>query len=391
MTNDNSYIESLYNRPLLTVEEEYYLSYCIQEGRKSLVYKILGKKRPLKCLISMLTDIETGDKKASYIIFGEEEEKSKRNKDKTLFFIKELKRLSNRKYKNQEKKNGLIYDKLSKISLPLSYLMDIAKQCKIGQIELSNIELAKKKLIEGNLRLVLSVVKKIHGNASIFEDLIQEGNMGLMRAVEDYDYNKTCRFSTYAYYWIKFYLSKYIANNSRLIRIPVHANNILNDVNKIAIKFRADNGREPTQEELLNLLDVDFSTEQLSSLTTISQEPVSLDEVIESNNTNGTEIRRIDTIIPETEGTAEDFRVRVEFRDIIEKALAILTPREQKVIRLYYGLFLESDIDLIGNYEKIGKKMNRSRERVRQLHNKAVKKITTKFKCCLFANPWRKK
>lgn len=250
----------------------------------------------------------------------------------------------------------------------------------IGNIKLlshsEEIELAKKiqkgdkaardKLIVSNLRLVVSVAKKYYNCGMSTLDLIQEGNIGLMKAVDKYDYTKGFKFSTYATWWIRQSISRSISDQSRTIRIPVHMSETINKLSRIRQKLSQTYNREPTDEELAK--EMGITVTKLREIIKHSQDIISLDTPVGEDGDNN-----FGDFIPDNEGNiAFDNILKEEMHNQIILALETLTPREQKVIKMRYGIDMEKTYTL----EEIGKEFGITRERIRQIEAKAIKKLT---------------
>lgn len=340
-----SYLEGIGKTPLLTKEEERELAKRIKEGKQKLIQLMRGTADIINKNRELLVLFQKGGKLSKN--FGDLD----RNPDK----VREMVDFLEHELPKMEK---IVSDRdKRKIKQILKEAVKVKSSC----------EADRKKMMEANLRLVVSFAKKYTGRGVSLSDLIQEGNIGLSRAVDKFDYKCEKRFSTYASWWIRQALSRTIADQSRTIRLPVHIAYLLRRLSRVSRQLEQKLKREPTPEEIAE--QVDFSPEKIRQMLGISQTTVSIDKPMgEEKNSSMIEFVSNTSIPPPVYKLAVDM-LKEGVRELLEKV--VKDPRELEILKLRFDLEEKGDYSL----RQIGKKYGVSRERIRQIQERALKRL----------------
>ncbi|MCK4617479.1 sigma-70 family RNA polymerase sigma factor [Candidatus Aerophobetes bacterium] len=340
-----SYLEGIGKTPLLTKEEERELAKRIKEGKQKLIQLMRGSSDIINKNRELLVLFQKGGKLSKN--FGDLD----RNPDK----VREMVDFLEHELPKMEK---IVSDRdKRKIKQILKEAVKVKSSC----------EADRKKMMEANLRLVVSFAKKYTGRGVSLSDLIQEGNIGLSRAVDKFDYKCEKRFSTYASWWIRQALSRTIADQSRTIRLPVHIAYLLRRLSRVSRQLEQKLKREPTPEEIAE--QVDFSPEKIRQMLGIRQTTVSIDKPMgEEKNSSMIEFVSNTSIPPPVYKLAVDM-LKEGVRELLEKV--VKDPRELDILKLRFDLEEKGDSSL----RQIGKKYGVSRERIRQIQERALKRL----------------
>jgi RNA polymerase primary sigma factor len=257
-------------------------------------------------------------------------------------------------------------DKLKKLEeragIPIGELKEVNRRMSIGEAKARR---AKKEMVEANLRLVISIAKKYTNRGLQFLDLIQEGNIGLMKAVDKFEYRRGYKFSTYATWWIRQAITRSIADQARTIRIPVHMIETINKLNRISRQMLQEMGREATPEELAERMDM--PEDKIRKVLKIAKEPISMETPIGDDEDShlGDFVEDANSVAPPDAATGSGLKFATS------EILETLTPREAKVLRMRFGIGMNTDHTL----EEVGKQFDVTRERIRQIEAKALRKL----------------
>ena len=303
-------------------------------------------KMPKKTFVQTFTGNESSEAWLDQVLSSDKPyaEKIKRNEEEIRRSIQKLKAIE------------------KETSLPVQNIKDISRRMSIGEAKARR---AKKEMVEANLRLVISIAKKYTNRGLQFLDLIQEGNIGLMKAVDKFEYRRGYKFSTYATWWIRQAITRSIADQARTIRIPVHMIETINKLNRISRQMLQEMGREPLPEELAERMQM--PEDKIRKVLKIAKEPISMETPIGDDEDSHLGDFIEDTTLELPLDSATSGSLKVATKDV----LAGLTPREAKVLRMRFGIDMNTDHTL----EEVGKQFDVTRERIRQIEAKALRKL----------------
>ncbi|MGJ7095288.1 RNA polymerase sigma factor RpoD [Vibrio hannami] len=316
-------------------QERLIMRHCVEYG-----------KMPKKSFVTLFTGNESSEAWLDEVLASDKPyaEKIKRNEEEIRRSIQKLAAIE------------------EETSLPVQSIKDISRRMSIGEAKARR---AKKEMVEANLRLVISIAKKYTNRGLQFLDLIQEGNIGLMKAVDKFEYRRGYKFSTYATWWIRQAITRSIADQARTIRIPVHMIETINKLNRISRQMLQEMGREPLPEELAERMQM--PEDKIRKVLKIAKEPISMETPIGDDEDSHLGDFIEDTTLELPLDSATSTSLKVATKDV----LAGLTPREAKVLRMRFGIDMNTDHTL----EEVGKQFDVTRERIRQIEAKALRKL----------------
>lgn len=278
-----------------------------------------------------------------------------------MYLEKRYKNLNFEKVKDIQKIKKIIQNKEHNLGMKFSDAKKALKSLLDGERQIAE---ARKVMIEANLRLVVSIAKRYLGRGLSFSDLIQEGNGGLMRAVDKFEYKRGYKFSTYATWWIRQAISRALADQSRTIRIPVHMVEVINKITRVSREFVQEVGREPTPKEIAEKLKI--SVEKVIGILKISKEPISLETPIGEEDSHLMDFIEDKAILSPLDSVVQD-----DMKEKIDRVLCSLPPKEEKIIRKRFGI----GVDFPHTLEEVGQEFDVTRERIRQIEVKAIRKL----------------
>jgi RNA polymerase primary sigma factor len=401
-----SYLKDIGKVSLLTPEEEYEIARKIEEGEREIINLLFKLPQSITELENLQTQLKKGTVSIIDVVKNidelnytkKDEEKHRKKAISTINAVKHLfekktllerevqdpnclnKKQLERKLKKVNAKleatiTGLnltrkvIEEIIGKVEKQIEFLDERERKSaeetfsQIHKIE-KDLREVKNRLIQANLRLVINIAKKYLNRGLSFLDLVQEGNMGLMKAAEKYDYQKGYKFSTYSTWWIRQAITRSIADYARTIRVPVHVLETMNKITKVTISLFQELGREPTIEEISK--KAGLPVEKVRKIMRVSGEPISIETPI------GDDDSKLGDFIADPKSPSPlNELVKVSLKEEIDKVLATLTPREEKVIRMRLGIGEKTDYTL----EEVGEVFGLTRERIRQIEAKALRKL----------------